>query len=90
MADELRTRDLFEAGLAMERGLALRGLEVTPRRNGHHPTVTFLFEGKDARGVATEYREGKAEANVSALKHSIDYLRKRMWAAIDGRAGRAG
>lgn len=81
--EELRTRDLFEAGFAMTRGLVFKGLDVSGTNGRHHPTATFLFMGEAAVEVSGEYERGEAEANVRLLKDAIDFLRKRLFAAID-------
>jgi len=89
VTDVLRTRDLYEAALAMARGLAVRDLEIDRGEGGSQARVTFVLEGVGARALALEYREGKAEANVALLKMCVDHLKKRMWAALDGCARRA-
>jgi hypothetical protein len=86
VTDVLKTCDLFEAALAMAKGLAIASLEV--EKNGgdsSHPRVTFVLEGPGAQALGLEYQAGKAEANVSLLKMCVEHLKRRMWAAIDGR-----
>lgn len=87
MKEELRTRELFEAGYAMTRGLVLHEVNVSSR-NGRHPVATFVFVGDAAQAVAEEYRTGQAEANVRLLSDAVGFLRKRLFAAIDERDGR--
>lgn len=82
MSELIRTDDLWEAALGVGRGLALVELEITHRPNGRHQRVTFVLSGEGARAIASEYRAGRAEANVSVLKHSVTYLRKRLFAAL--------
>ena len=81
----MKTRDLFEAALAMARGLAIASLEVDQDGGDSHARVTFVLEGAGARELALEYRTGKAEANVSLLKMCVEHLKRRMWAAVDAR-----
>lgn len=88
MSEELRTEDLYLAALAMSRGLALSELEVLPRPNGRHQRVVFVLVGEGALEIAQEYRAGRAEANVSVLKHSVAYLRKRLFAVLGEEATR--
>ncbi len=82
MSEQIRTDDLWEAALGVGRGLALVELEITHRPNGRHQRVIFVLAGDRAREMAHEYRAGRAEANVSVLKHSVTYLRKRLFAAL--------
>jgi hypothetical protein len=90
VTEVLKTRDLFEAALAMAKGLAIASLEVDQDAGGSHPQVTFVLEGPGAQALGLAYRTGKAEANVSLLKMCVDHLKRRMWAELDGRTGRAG
>jgi hypothetical protein len=86
VSEVLKTCDLFEAALAMAKGLAIASLEVDQDGGGNsHPRVTFVLEGPGAQALGLEYQAGKAEANVSLLKMCVEHLKRRMWAAIDGR-----
>lgn len=88
MTEELRTEDIYLAGLAMARGLALAELEILPRPQGRHARVIFVLVGDGAAEVLEEYRAGRAEANVAVLKHSVAYLRRRLFAALGEEATR--
>lgn len=87
-SDRMKTRCVFEAGFAMTRGLRLEELEVVNGNSRPQSSVTFVMAGEGASEIADEYQRGRAQADVRLLKDAIDFLRKRLFAAIDHGARR--
>lgn len=87
MNQVLRTRDIWEAALAVSLGFNEYEIVVENGAKGLPPKATFVIPCEAAERIATEYRTGRAMANVQALKVYVNLLRGRMWDAIRERAG---
>lgn len=72
----LLTNDLYEGAWLLSKGLELRDLWVSENAKR---SIVFEFIGNELGGLKEEYKKGKAQANVLALKRSINELKDQMF-----------
>ena len=79
--DRLETKDLWQSAYMMAQGLPLEDIQL---RNNGRREVYFVFKGNDLCRLAREFRSGRANCNVNALRASMIHLKEEIY-KITGR-----
>ena len=77
----LLTTDLFEGAYLLSQGMELNDIwtdEGVSRRG----LVVFEFNGDNIELLKDNYRKGRASANVTAFKRSLNELKDRMFGML--------
>jgi len=79
----VNTADLFCASYLLTQSAELIDLRIA--RGKGKPVAWFTLTGKNIQRLEQTYLSGQAIANIIALKTSMNFLRDRMFAALDRR-----